>query len=62
MRPDRLFTPREVSTLWHVPRDLVYEALHAGTLKSIRRGSRGTRFLVPGKAVAPWLEQLLEER
>ena len=46
---DRLFRPREVAERWSVPRDLVYEALHAGTLKSIRRG---TRFLVPGRAVA----------
>ena len=56
MAPDRLFTPREVAARWHVPRDAVYEGLHAGTLKSIRRG---TRFLVPGKAVASWLDQLV---
>ena len=53
---DRLHTPREVAKKWKVPRDLVYSSLHAGTLKSIRRG---TRFLIPGKAVASWLDQLV---
>ena len=56
MAPDRLFTPREVAARWHVPRDLVYESLHNGRLKAIQRG---TRFLVPGKAVTSWLDQLV---
>ena len=57
MTTDRLFTPREVSARWHVPRDLVYESLHSGALRSIRRGSR---FLVPGAAVSLWLKRLLD--
>lgn len=53
--PDRLYSPREVAAIWHLPRDFCYEALHAGDLKAIRRNSR---FLVPGWAVDEWLRSV----
>jgi hypothetical protein len=53
--PDRMYRPREVVSIGHVPRELVYHALHAGDLKCLRRGPR---FLVPGWCVSEWLRRV----
>ena len=54
-RDDRMYRPTEIVANGHVPRDLVYSALHAGDLKSLRRGSR---YLVPGSCVLEWMRQV----
>lgn len=52
--PHRFYTPAEVRTLSHAPRELVYAALDRGELRAIRRGRR---WLVPGSAVLDWLSE-----
>jgi hypothetical protein len=53
--PERFYRPREVVTASNAPRDLVYAALHAGALRSIRRGEH---FLIPGWAASEWVRDL----
>jgi excisionase family DNA binding protein len=50
--PHRFFTPSQVWHLTGAPRALVYEALRAGDLRAIHRGSR---WLVPGAEVVAWI-------
>jgi excisionase family DNA binding protein len=49
--PARFYSAPEVWRLSHAPRDLIYEALRSGELRSIRRGKR---WLIPGSAALEW--------
>jgi hypothetical protein len=53
--PDRFYRPPEIIVKSHVPREVVYAALHSGELKSLRRGPR---FLIPGSCVIEWLREV----
>jgi hypothetical protein len=56
--PARFYSATEVWRGSHAPRALVYEALESGELPAIRRGTSGTRWLIPGRSAIRWIESL----
>jgi len=53
--PHRFYTPAEIRTISHAPRELVYRSLMSGELQALRRGRR---YLIPGQAVIEWLDRV----
>jgi excisionase family DNA binding protein len=52
IEPDRCYRPPEAWKSTKVPRQMLYDALHNGELKAIKRGNR---YLIPGRSLVDWL-------
>jgi excisionase family DNA binding protein len=49
---DRFYRPPEAWKITKVPRQMLYDALHNGELKAIRRGNR---YLISGSSLSDWI-------
>jgi excisionase family DNA binding protein len=50
--PNRCYRPPEAWKVTRVPRQMLYDALHNGELKAIKRGNR---YLIAGSSLAEWI-------
>jgi excisionase family DNA binding protein len=52
LEPNRIYRPPEAWKVTKVPRQMLYDALHDGELRAIRRGNH---YLIPGSSLAEWI-------